>query len=95
MWLADLLRRFVLFYLKFIFAMSALVLFLGYLQAAWHSVHLPVPNALALPVFFAALSVSAYLVREHRKGKDRLAAAVSTRGAERTPVLPHAGGEPC
>ena len=32
MWLADLLRRFVLFYLKFIFAMSALVLFLGYLQ---------------------------------------------------------------
>ena len=67
MWLADALRRFVILYLKFLFALAGLCVLAGYSQVWWRSVHLTVSGAFLFLMLGAVSSTAAYLIRERRR----------------------------
>ncbi|MFI5089728.1 MAG: hypothetical protein ACHP7P_06690 [Terriglobales bacterium] len=89
MWLAELLRKFAVFYLKLIVALAFACVAAQVLAAWWHGVHISGPSALALFALAAGISLCAYVIRERRRLRIERPAR---RGAERTPVLPPAGG---
>ncbi len=89
MWLADVLRRFVVLYLKFLFALAGLCVLAGYFQAWWRSVHLTASGAFFFLTLGAAISTAAYFIRKCRRPHLERQAR---RGAERTPMLPPSGG---
>ena len=93
MWLADLLRRFVVLYLKLLLSVAALLIFLGYLNLFWQSAKASPFALLILLVLSGLACIAAYFIREH--GRPRSDRHLPRRGAERTPVLPQDRGETC
>lgn len=89
MWLADVLRRFVIFCLKFLFALAGLCVLVAYFEAWWRSVHLTASGAFFFLTLGAAISTAAYFIRKHRRPRLE---RQPRRGAERTPMLPPSGG---
>jgi len=90
MWLANLLRQFVIVYLKFLLAVAALLIVLGYLKLWWRSVQSSPSALLACLVLCALASVAAHVIRKSKRTRPR---QESRRGAERTPLLPQEGGD--
>lgn len=93
MWLANLLRQFVILYLKFLLCVAGLLISLGYINMAWQRAQSSPSALLVLVVLCCLVSLAAYFIREsQRPSRERREAR---RGAERTPVLPHDRRETC
>lgn len=90
MWLADLLKKFTIFYLKVIVALAFACVVLQMLAAWWHGVHITGPSTLALVLVLAGISLAAHRIRESRRKPVRH--VERHKGAERTPLMPQRGG---
>ena len=93
MWLANLLRQFVILYLKFLLCVAGFLIFLGYLNMAWLSVKASPFALVAFVVLTAVASITAYFIRESQRPRSER--RENRRGAERTPVLPQDRRETC